>query len=145
MATATIDLSVQVQDTAAAGLGRYSGNPAITTSASLTSADVSLVYSAGRSVSTADTLDVTSGLTSAYGAALTYSTVRAVAIWNTSATATVTVGGGLLPLFGTDQYTVRPGQSFSVPACPATVDGTHKVITVTTSAAATYSVLVLGS
>jgi hypothetical protein len=145
MATASIDLSALVQDTATVGLGAYTGNPGITKSVKLSASDVTKVYTVARSVSSPDTFDVTTGLTNAYGAALVYTSVKAVVVLNTHTTATITVGGGSNPLFGSDQYTVKPGQVLYVSAVPATVDGTHKVLTVTPSAAVTYQLLILGA
>lgn len=145
MATATIDFAATVQDTKSADLGTYSGNPKITDTTSLSSADVTKVFTDGRSLSAPETLDVTAGLTSAYGAALVYSSVKAVVIQNTHGTATIVVGGGANPLFGTDQYTVQPGQTFSVPNVPVAVSGTAKNVLVTPSAAATYNVMILGT
>jgi hypothetical protein len=145
VATATIDLSTLVQDTGTVGTGTYTGNPSITKTISLSSSDITKVYSATRSVSSADTFDVTSGLTHAFGAALVYASVKGLVILNTHATASIVVGGGSNPLLGTDQYTVKAGQALYVPCVPVTVDGTHKVLTVTPSGAVTYSLLILGS
>lgn len=146
MASASIDISCTIQDTKSVDLGPYSGSPKITSSVQLTSTDITKCFTDGRAGSGADILNVSDGsLSSAYGVALTYVTVKAVIIQNTSNSAYLTVGGGTHPLFGSDVYTVKAGQNLVLPNVPATIDSTHQQITVTPSAAATYNVVILGA
>ena len=145
MATATIELSAQVQDNKALDLGTYIGNPQIAKTITLSSSDITKVFGDSRASAVAVPLDVTSGLVDAFGLSLVYTTVKAVVVLNTHATASITVGGGSNPLFGSDQYTVPSGQVLYVPNVPITVSGTVKVLTITPAASATYNVLILGS
>lgn len=142
-ANAQIDINAAVQYTSSGPLATFTGTPRITTSTTLDSTAISKVYQAARSISSPDTLDLTSGLTDAYGQALVFAAVKCVTIYNTSATATITVGGGSNPVFGSDQYTIKAGACLPITS-PFTVDGTHKVITVTPSASATYQIIIAG-
>jgi hypothetical protein len=148
MSSANFQITCSVTDTSAGPLGNYQGvislNAGSAGTISLTSADVTKVYAANRSGGSPDVFTLDDGsLTDAYGNALTFAEAHAVVIKNTHASATLTVGGGTDPLFGSDQYTLKAGQLLPITS-PFTVDGTHKQITITPSAAATYSVIVLG-
>ena len=144
-ATANIDINVSVVHSNPNDLGQYNGSPGIDSSLTFSTSDLSKVFADSRSISAADPLDVTSGLTDQYGTALVYATVKTVVIKNTHATATLTIGGGSDPLYGTDQYTLKAGQTLPITSS-ATVDGTHKVLTITPSVASTtYDILILGS
>lgn len=147
MASATINISCTIQDGKSVDLGAYFGSPKIESSTTLSSSDSSKAWTDGRSISSADVLDVSDGsLVSAYGVALTFASVKAVVVQNTHASATLVIGGGTNPLFGaTESITVKAGQTVSIGAVPATVDATHEQITITPSAAATFNIAILGS
>jgi hypothetical protein len=142
--TAQIDINVSVQDGKNVGLGAYNGTPRITMSNGLTSAQAAKKWSASVTSAATTDYDVTSGLTDAYGTALVYATVNAVAVYN-SGSANLTVGGGSDPLFGTDQYTVKAGQCLVVPCVPVTVSGSVKNIHIVPAASTTWQVILLGA
>lgn len=141
MATATIDITCSVQDTKATDLGSYSGNPRLTQSASNVS--VTKVFTDARTTAVPETLDLTTGLTDAYGAALVYSSCKYVCIQNTHVSATLTIGGGANPLFGTDQYTIKPGATLPITSTFAVAGGSKNLL-VTPSASCTYSIIIAG-
>ncbi len=142
MGTYNISQTATVQDGATVGLGTYSGGPSIALASSGT---CSKVYSASVTAAVAQTYDVNSGLTDAFGNALVYTTVKEVIIYNSHATNYVTIGGGTNPLFGSgESIVVKPGRLVTVGNVPVTVDGTHKVLTVTPSASCTYQIMILG-
>ncbi len=142
-ATANIDINASVQCTFAGDLATFTGTPKITSSTNLSSSDISKVFQDIRAASAADPLDLTSGLVDPYGNALVFTAVKLVCIKNTSATATLTVGGGSNPVFGSDQYTIKAGVCLPI-LSSFTVDGTHKILTITPSAAATYQIIIAG-
>lgn len=142
MSTATIEIGSVIQDTKTTGLTSYSGTTKVSQTLALTG--LTKVYATDVSASSVQTYDLTSGLTDAYGTALVFTSLQGVVIQNTSATATITVGGGTNPVFGTDQYTVKAGATLPITST-FPVDSTHKVIRITPSAAATFSVAFLGT
>lgn len=139
-----ITVLANVTNTGTNGLGTYSGNPQISTVTSFSTSDISKVYTAAGTTAVNLNLDVTSGLTDAFGNALVFGTVKTFVLKNTHATATLTVGGGTNPLFGSDQYTVAAGACLPI-TTSFTVDSTHKVIRVVPSASCTYQLMILGS
>ena len=143
MATYNIATTATVQDGRTIGLGGYNGGPRINYSVDGTPTKI---YSASVSAGTAQTYDVNSGLTDAYGTALVYSTVSEVVIYNTHASASLTVGGGSNPLFGASELvTIKAGKCVSFGAVPVTVSGSAKVLTVTPSASCTWQIVILGN
>lgn len=142
--TAQIDINVSVQDNKSVGLGVYNGTPKITVSNALTSAQAAKRWSKSDTSAATHDYDVTSGLVDAYGVALVYATVNAVAIYN-SGSATITVGGASNSLFGSDQYTVKAGQCVVVPCVPITVSGSVKNIHIIPTASTTWQIIILGA
>lgn len=142
-ATADINISATTTYTKAAALATYSGSPKIVASKSYATTDISKVFDATGSTGSPVTYDVTA-LTDDYGAALAMATVKGFVIQNTHATATLTIGGGSNPLFGSDHYTVKAGCCLPITSAFA-ASGAAKNVLVTPSATATWQVLILGS
>ncbi|AWM39782.1 hypothetical protein GobsT_18560 [Gemmata obscuriglobus] len=142
--TAQIDITVSVQDNKTVGLGIYNGNPKIVASLGLSSAQAAKRFTKQVTTGSGTSYDVTTGLTDAFGTALTFATVNAVAIYNTGA-ASLTVGGGSNPLFGSDQYTVKAGQCLVIPNVPITVSGSVKTVHIVPAASTTWQIAILGA
>jgi hypothetical protein len=142
--TAQIDITVSIQDNKTVGLGVYNGTPKVVASLGLTSAQAAKRYTTQVASAVAVDYNVLTGLTDAYGTALVYTTVNAVAIYNTGS-ATITVGGSTNPLFGSDLYTIKAGQCLVIPNVPITVSGTVKNIHVSPAASTTWQIAILGA
>lgn len=143
-ANASINITVVASDTKAAALASYGGSPTISFTKTLSTSDISKCYQNNQTSASPITFDVNSGLTDAYGTALVYTSVKTIVVRNNAASASLVIGGGSNPLMGTDQVTLAAGQVL-VLTSPITVDGTHKVLTITPSASASVDVLILGS
>ncbi len=147
MASYTIQQVVTATEGRSVGLGTYSGGPKLTYT--VDSATITKVYSDEDPAegSGGVMFDVSDGsLSDAYGTPLIYTTVKEVIIYNTSVSASIVVGGGSNPLFGTDEFiTIKAGKCVAIGAVPATVDGSHKILTLVPSATASFKILILGS
>ncbi len=114
---------------------------------------VSKVYSASLLVSTGTpaSLDLTTGLFDPLGVALVFTKVSAIHINNLSTTVgqNLTIGGGTNGLFTASPNTcdANGGEWFiASPTAQITVDGTHKIITITAAAGTNvpYNITVIG-
>lgn len=145
MATANVSVSITCTDGENAPLAVYNGSPGIAGTITLASTQITTgVYQATGTISSGTSITVNNGsIANAYNSPLTYTTVQAVVIANTG-TAKIVVGGGSNPLFGSDQYTVQPGQILVIPNVPVTVSSSAKQLTLTPSASTTYQILIVG-
>ena len=142
-ASATIRQSAVITYSKTTGGAVYSGQPTISVSDTLTNSDISKVYSSSATISSATPIDFTS-LTDVFGSALNFTgTLKGLYVYNTHATATLTVGGGSNPILSTDQITLAAGSAVILTS-PVTVDGTHKVLTLTPSASCSYQIIAVG-
>ena len=114
---------------------------------------VQVLYQAVRTFSgTTDTLNLTSGLTDAYGTAVVLTAGKALLIQNNSATNTIVIGAGTTPitslLNSTGTITLNPGAFFCV-ADPTAAGWTITASTacnfnLTGTSGQTYTVIVMG-
>lgn len=141
-ASASIDFTISTTYTKQTALGVGYIPSKLSDTISLSTSDVSKVYTASVTSGSATVIDLTS-LTDGFGAALSFSTLKACVVENTGAGSLV-VGGGTNPVFGTDQYTVKSGAVLPV-LSSFTVDGTHKTLTLTPSASTTFNLVLVGS
>jgi len=146
MPTGNLSISLTTQDSATEPLGTYLGSPSISATTVLTSTAIPKLYQANQAAtSSVVTLQVNNAsLSNAFGTALTYVTVACVVIQNTGA-ANLVVGAGTHPLFGSDSYTIQPGQTLVVSNVPITVSSTVNIITITPAASTTWKIMILGS
>jgi hypothetical protein len=132
----------------------FFGVPKVEWVRQFTTTDITKCYFASLSVSTTPTsVDLTS-LTDAYGTSIAFSSVKHLRVVNTSAVGNLTVGGGTNGLFTTLPFTLNGstgsnnsdnGSDLSL-TTPITVDGTHKILTLTASAGTiVVSLFVLGT
>lgn len=121
----------------------YTGSLSKSASKSFSTSDITKLFSDSRTAATSETLDVTSGLTDGFGAALAFSTVKAVLIQNKSSTATLTVGGSSNPLF--NQLPVIQAGGFVAFSCSITTSGSVKNVLLTASASLDYDIVIVGS
>lgn len=119
----------------------YSGSPNRDFVRQFASTDITKLYFNTYTVGTsATTIDLTS-LTDAYGQSISFGTVKALLVVNNDATNNLTVGGGTNGLFSTLPFTLngqtvsgsQQGSALSI-ITPITVDGTHKILSLTASA-----------
>jgi hypothetical protein len=146
MATAQTSVGIAVTDNANAALGTYTGSPGISGGTSFVSTQITTGIYQGTATITSPTTFVTNNasLKNAYGNTLTYTTIQSVVVSNLSASASLVVGGGSNPLFGSDSYTIKPGQVLVIPNVPITVSSTVNAITLTPSASLTYQIIIVG-
>lgn len=150
MATLTASLSVSVQATHTNALDLETGTFPLANiyTSSYTSATVSKKFSDSRTT-TGETLDLTSGLTDGYGAAIVATKLMILYIKNTHVSNDLTIGGGsnaVTPL--TSATTVQPGGSYTMNSVAGyTVDSTHKNIVIATAGGAsqTYDIIFIGN
>lgn len=152
-ATVTSSTLAKYQSTQALST-TFSGKPYNNWARNFATTDISKCYFNTHSVTTSPTsLDLTA-LTDAYGAALSFATVKHLQIINNSDTNSLTVGGGTNGLFTTLPFTLAgyaaanngdDGSCLQL-TTSITVDGTHKILTLTASAGTIdVDVFVLGS
>jgi len=143
IASGKIEISASFTYSSVVAGTAFSGFPKLSQSQSLDSTTpVNKVFNQSATISSPTTLDVTA-LTDAYGAALSFGTVKQFVIQNTGA-GNLVVGGGSNPLFGTDQYTVKSGATLPITSS-FTESGSAKNILLTPSASLSYTLIICGS
>jgi hypothetical protein len=138
----TLSSSVSLSHTTETDLATYSGEPSVSFVKQYEVGDITKVWHDSRVLATNETLDVTSGLTDAFGTALNFVTVKGILIYNTHATNTLTVGGGTNPLF---TQTVLTGGGSITYCTNITTSGSVKNILLTASASLTYQIIIFGT
>lgn len=130
----------------------FSGSPIQDFERGFSGSECTKLYFATYTVGTSPTsIDLTS-LTDAFGNALSFATIRHLAIINNDVTNNLTVGGGSNGLFAALPFTLtgstassgNKGSCLQLTA-NITVDGTHKILTLTSSASTiSVNVFILG-
>lgn len=137
---------------------RYTQSDAITSGTGADQANMIFVDTRTIAASTTEDLDLAGGLTDAFGAAITFTKIKAIMIKAAAAnTNNVHVGGdanGLAGLFGdlSDLIVVRPGGTFYISAPDATAyavtGGTGDILQVANSSSGTgvdYDIIIIGT
>lgn len=142
--TLNVTSEAKVLHTRPLDLTTYSGSVSKSYTNSLTSSDVSKVFHDERDVTGSETLDLTTGLTDAFGTALVFTNLKHLFIYNKSATASLSVGGGANPVLA-NAVTISAGGCLNLTSTFA-VSGTTKNLLVTPSAGTvTYQIVLVGN
>lgn len=140
--SARINNRVDILHTKALDFATYTAPIPRTFLKTFTTSDVDKVFHDTRST-TGETLDLTSGLTDAFGTALVFTNLKFLWIVNNHATSSITVGGGSNAVVTVQ--TVTAGGNLLL-ASTFTVDGTHKNLAVTPSTGTvSYDIILLGN
>ncbi len=132
----------------------FTGTPSLEWVKKFTTSNITKCYFTTETVTTTPvSIDLT-GLTDAYGAALSFATVKHLHIINNDATNNLTVGGGTNGVFAALPFNLKGqtgannsdnGSDLNL-TTEITVDGTHKILTLTASAGSiSVDVFILGS
>lgn len=148
----SISSSSSFTQSSTSGNVTYSGSPSKSYTRTFSATDVTKVYFATLSITTSPTsVDVTS-LTDVFGSALSFATVKHLQIVNNSTTANLSAGGGTNGLFSALPTLIgQAASSGNAGSCinlttNLTVDGTHKIIALTSSSGTiSVEIIIVGS
>jgi len=153
--TATINSTTQARfQSSQAFSTTFTGTPFLAWQRQFTTSETTKCYFGNFTVTTSPTSIDLTGLTDAYGSALSFATIRHLQITNNDETNSLTVGGGTNGLFTTLPFSLvgySASNGTSDGSClqlttNLTVDGTHKILTLTAGAGSiSVDVFLLGA
>lgn len=142
--TANITSTANVLHTSALDLTTYTGNVNKSYTKALSSSDVTKVFHDTRSVTGNETLDLTSGLTDAYGTALVYSSLKHILIYNSDDTDSLIVGGGSNPVLA-NAVTISAGGCLNLTSTFTVAGSTKNLRIEASSGSISYDVVLIGA